>query len=168
MPSAKNIPSKKPDLNWLAEVREFAPPLRMDAPIWMREVRVNSGPVIPCGEKHGLEREGQALRRPDNPSLFEFHQLRKKLLPLLNQSLDALRRHRVNWQKFSPEERSRHPEIGVLLRQNQDLTMKLIILDRENEQSLLRRGLVPARDLPSVNRQGPHFVAELFRRQSVA
>jgi len=52
MPSPKNIPSKKPDLNWLAEVREFAPPLRMDEPIWMREVRVNSGPVIPCGEKH--------------------------------------------------------------------------------------------------------------------
>jgi hypothetical protein len=116
----------------------------------------------------GLEREGQALRHPDNPSLFEFHQLRKKLLPSLNQSLDALRRHRLKWQQLSREERARHPEIGLLLRQNQDLTMKLIILDRENEQSLLRRGLVPARELPSVNRQRPHFVAELYRRQSVA
>jgi hypothetical protein len=115
----------------------------------------------------GLEREGQALRRPDNPSLFEFHQLRKKLLPSLNLSLDALRRHRVNWRKLSREERARHPEIGALLRQNQDLTMKIIILDRENEQSLLRRGLVPARELPSVNRQRPHFVAELYRRQSL-
>jgi AraC-like DNA-binding protein/quercetin dioxygenase-like cupin family protein len=45
-------PSKTPDLNWLPEVREFVPPLRLDAPIWMREVRVNSGPVIPCGETH--------------------------------------------------------------------------------------------------------------------
>jgi hypothetical protein len=71
----------------------------------------------------------------------------------------------VNWQKFSPDERARHPEIGMLLRQNQDLTMKIIVLDRENEQSLLRRGLVPARELPSVNRQRPHFVAELYRRQ---
>jgi len=115
----------------------------------------------------GLEREGQTLRRPDNPSLFEFHQLRKKLLPLLAQSLDALRRHRLKWQKFSQEERARHPEIDILLRQNQDLSMKIIILDRENEQSLLRRGLVPARELPSVNRQRPHFVAELYRRQSV-
>jgi hypothetical protein len=52
MPSADNNPTKTPDLNWLAEVREFAPPLRLDAPIWMREVRVTSGPVIPCGEKH--------------------------------------------------------------------------------------------------------------------
>ncbi|HZM02592.1 MAG TPA: hypothetical protein VFC44_06180 [Candidatus Saccharimonadales bacterium] len=116
----------------------------------------------------GLEQEAQTLRRPDNPSLFESHQLRKNLLPSLNRSLDTLRRHRVHWQKLSHEERARHPEIGTLLRQNQDLTMKLILLDRENEQSLLRRGLVPARELPSVNRQRPHFVAELYRRQSVA
>ena len=112
-----------------------------------------------------VEREGQALRRTDNPSLFEFYQLRKNLLPRLNQSLDTLRRHRANWQKFSQDERARHPEIGMLLRQNQDLTMKIILLDRENEQSLLRRGLVPPRELPSVNRQRPHFVAELYRRQ---
>jgi flagellar biosynthesis/type III secretory pathway chaperone len=113
-----------------------------------------------------VEREGQALRRTDNPSLFEFYQHRKNLLPRLNQSLDTLRRHRANWQKFSQEERARHPEIGMLLRQNQDLTMKIIVLDRENEQSLLRRGLLPARELPSVNRQRPHFVADLYRRQS--
>ncbi len=114
----------------------------------------------------GLEREGQALRHPGHPSLFEFHQLRTRLLPSFKQSLEALRRHRVNWQKFSLEERALHPEVSLLLRQNQDLTMKLIILDRENEQSLLRRGLVPPRELPSVNRQRPHFVAELYRRQS--
>ena len=115
-----------------------------------------------------IEREGQALRRADQPSLYEFFQLRKNLLPRLNQSLDTLRRHRVNWQKFSQDERARHPEIGMLLRQNQDLTMKIIVLDRENEQSLLRRGLVPPRELPSVNRQRPHFVAELYRRQGAS
>src|SRR5882724_7138544 len=113
-----------------------------------------------------IEREGQALRRPDNPSLFEFFQLRKNLLPRLNQSLDTLRKHRVSWQKFSPDERARYSEIGNLLRQNQDLTMKIILLDRENEQSLLRRGLIPAGELPSPNRQRPHFVAELYRRRS--
>ena len=115
-----------------------------------------------------IERESQALRRVDQPSLFEFHQLRKNLLPRLNQSLDTLRKHRASWQKLSQEERARHPEIGMLLRQNQDLTMKVIVLDRENEQSLLRRGLVPARELPSVNRQRPHFVADLYRRQGAA
>ena len=73
--------------------------------------------------------------------------------------------NRLKWQQLAPEERSRHGDIARLLRQNQDLTMKIIVLDRENEQHLLRRGLVPARELPSVNRQRPHFVADLYRRQ---
>ncbi len=105
------------------------------------------------------------LRDPGKPAVFEFFQLKKTLLPRLNQSLDALRGHRVNWQKLGRDERARHPEIGMLLRQNQDLIMKIILLDRENEQTLLRRGLVPPRDLPSVNRQRPHFVAGLYSRQ---
>ncbi len=112
-----------------------------------------------------MEREGQALRRADQPSLSEFYQVKKNLLPRLNQSLDALRRHRIQWQRLSMDERARHPGIGMLLRQNQDLIMKIILLDRENEQSLLRRGLVPPRDLPSANRQRPNFVAALYRRQ---
>jgi DNA-directed RNA polymerase subunit H (RpoH/RPB5) len=69
---------------------------------------------------------------------------------------------------MSPEERARHPEVGPLLRRNQDAAMKFILLDRENEQGLLRRGLVPPKQLPSVNRQRPHFVAELYRRQGTS
>ncbi len=114
------------------------------------------------------EQEGQALRRSDKPSLSEFYQRKKNLLPRFNQSLDCLRKHRVNWQKLSLDERASCPEVGMLLRKNQDLTMKIIVLDRENEQALLRRGLVPPRELPSVNRQRPHFVADLYRRQGVA
>jgi flagellar biosynthesis/type III secretory pathway chaperone len=111
-----------------------------------------------------VEREGQALRRTDTPPLFEFFQFKKTLLPRLNRSLDTLRKHRISWQKFSLDERALHPGIGMLLRQNQDLIMKIILLDRENEQLLLRRGLVPARELPSPNRQRPHYVADLYRR----
>ncbi|MEP6662188.1 MAG: hypothetical protein ABJC04_00870 [Verrucomicrobiota bacterium] len=36
----------------------------------------------------------------------------------------------------------------------------------EREAQALRRGLIPARELPSVNQQPPHFVVELYRRQS--
>lgn len=114
-----------------------------------------------------VEREGQALRRPDPPPFAEFHQAKKNLLPRLSQSLDSLRRHRINWQKLGTDERARHPGIGMLLRQNQDLIMKIILLDRENEQSLLRRGLVPPRELPSAHRQRPHYVADLYRRQGL-
>jgi DNA-directed RNA polymerase subunit H (RpoH/RPB5) len=114
------------------------------------------------------QREGQCLRRPDKPPLFEFYQIKKNLLPRLNETLDRLRKHRVNWQRLSLDERARHGQVGTLLRRNQDLTMKIIVLDRENEQALLRRGLVPPRQLPPVNRQRPHFVADLYRRQGFA
>jgi len=114
------------------------------------------------------EREGQALRQPDSPSLFEFYQERKSLLPRLTQSLDTLRNHRMNWQRLSLEERAEHPQVGRMLRRNQDATMKVIVADRENEQHLLRRGLVPPRELPSVNRQRPHYVADLYKRGGVA
>jgi flagellar biosynthesis/type III secretory pathway chaperone len=133
--------------------------------------------IVECLNEHlgvcqellqATEQEGQALRRSDKPSLLEFYQRNKNLLPRFNQSLDCLRKHRVNWQSLSLDERGSWPEVGLLLRKNQDLTMKIIVLDRENEQALLRRGLVPPRELPSVNRQRPHFVADLYRRQGVA
>jgi superoxide dismutase len=111
-----------------------------------------------------IEKEGQSLRTPDNDAAFSCHQAKKNLLPRLNQSLDQLKSHRMYWQRLSPAERRQHPEISALLRLNQDVTMKILVLDRENEQTLLRRGLVPARQLPPVNRQRPHYVADLYRR----
>jgi len=111
-----------------------------------------------------VSREGEALRRADSRETGEVFQAKKNLLPRLNQSLDQLKRQRLHWQSASPAERARHPEVGALLRLNQDLTMKIIVLDRENEQALLRRGWVPPRHLPSANRQRPHFVAGLYQR----
>jgi DNA-directed RNA polymerase subunit H (RpoH/RPB5) len=110
------------------------------------------------------EREGKALRQPDAASLFEFYQTRKNLLPRFTESLEAVRKHRANWQRMSLDERAEHPQAPALMRRLQDLTMKVIVLDRENEQALLRRGLVPPRELPSINRQRPHFVADLYSR----
>ncbi len=114
------------------------------------------------------EEESLALRNSEKPALAGFCERKKNLLPRFNQSLDGMRKHRAHWQGLSLEERARWPEVGMLLRKNQDLTMKIIVLDRENEQALLRRGLVPPRQLPPANRQRPHFVADLYRRQGVA
>lgn len=111
-----------------------------------------------------VTREGEALRRADSAGAGEVFQAKKNLLPRLNQSLDQLKRQRLHWQSASPAERARHPEVGALLRLNQDLIMKIIVLDRENEQALLRRGWVPPRHLPSAHRQRPHFVAGRYQR----
>lgn len=112
-----------------------------------------------------VECENQSLRDAAKGPEFETHQAKKVLLLRLDQSLDQIRQHRTTWQKLGPAERAQCPEVAALLRQNQDLIMKIIVLDRENEQVLLRKGLVPARHLPPANRQRPHYVADLYRRQ---
>lgn len=112
-----------------------------------------------------IERESQALRQPDGSSPYDVFQARKEVLPRLEESLGKIRAHRNRWLAMSPAERAANPEVRNLIRQNQDLIMRLIVLDRENEQLLLRRGLVPAKQLPPVNRQRPHYVADLYRRQ---
>ena len=112
-------------------------------------------------------REGQSLRDAGQASQFEVCQARRRVLPRLNASLEALRRQRGLWQQRPPAERVQGPEAQALLRRNQDLIMKILVLDRENEQGLLRRGLVPARHIPAAGRQRPHFVAELYRRNGL-
>ena len=111
-----------------------------------------------------VERENQALRNAPSFNPGEFLQLRNSLLPRLDQSYKRLKEVRLAWQKLGSAERRRNTEVVGLFRQNQDLIMKIVLLDRDNEQVLLRRGLIPATQLPSVNRQRPHFVAELYRR----
>ncbi|MBI5385971.1 MAG: hypothetical protein HZA90_14935 [Verrucomicrobia bacterium] len=122
-----------------------------------------------CQEMLGIvSRENEALRGPDDFSAFPFHQQRKNLLASLDRSLNALRTHRVAWQRLSLDERARYPEVSALIRSNQDLIMKIVVFDRENEQALLRRGLVPPRHLPPAARQRPHYVADLYRRHTAA
>jgi hypothetical protein len=46
----------------------------------------------------------------------------------------------------------------------QDLLVKILQLDRENQQALLRRGLVPARHVASCAAPPSNYVANLYRR----
>jgi hypothetical protein len=110
--------------------------------------------------------ESEELRGGTPQPLAGQYPAKKDLLPRLAASLDVLAKTRAAWQATEPARRARLPEVSALVRQNQDLLMRIIVLDRENEQALLRQGLVPPRDLPSVNRQRPHFVTDLYRRQA--
>lgn len=110
-----------------------------------------------------VERENRSLHGPGPHDLAEFIQARKSLLPRLSQAYKSLKEVGFTWQQLGPTERQRHTEVSSLIRQNQDLIMKVVLLDRENEQAMLRRGLVPDAQLTSFNRQRQHFVAELYR-----
>jgi hypothetical protein len=113
-----------------------------------------------------VEQENTGLRQAESNATFQFYRTRKNLLPRLDDSLQRLRRHRQTWQRLSLEERAQQSDIGSLLRLNQALTMKILVLDRENGQALLRKGLVPPAHLPPANRQRPNYVASLYARQS--
>lgn len=119
-----------------------------------------------CRELLALaESESKFLRSEQTEGMTEANATRRQLLPRLNESVELARRHRLAWQELSAQDRASQPEMGFLIRQVQDLIMRVILLDRENEQGLLRKGLIPAREIPSSQRQRPHFVAELYRRQ---
>ena len=112
-----------------------------------------------------VEAENQSLRSSEIADIQSLISKRQAFIQRLQQSIEQLRKHRVLWQQMPQGEKSRNLEIGRLLKQNQELIMKIVMLDRENEQLLLRKGMVPAQHLPPVQRQQPHFVSELYRRQ---
>ena len=110
--------------------------------------------------------ENAALRDPETYQSGTHDSQRKDLLVQLNTLLNRLHTHRLHWQQTDPRERAEHPQIYRLIRIAQELAMKVIVLDRENEQKLLRRGFVPTRYVASSIPQQSHFVSELYRRHA--
>jgi hypothetical protein len=118
-----------------------------------------------CRELLQLAADENRLLRADPGFKPAQHDARRKdLLPRLDASLHRLRAHRMAWQQLPSTERSRRPEIDQLIRATQELAMKLILIDRENEQALLRRGLVPPRHLPSAESRQPGHVVSMYLR----
>lgn len=111
-------------------------------------------------------RENQALGTAAEYQPFEFHQGRKALLSRLDESLNLLRTWRQAWQRLDPRERSQYSEVKALLQATQDALVKILLLDRENQQALLRRGLLPARQVSNFASQPPHYAAQLYRRHA--
>lgn len=120
-----------------------------------------------CEEVMALAmRENQALTGADPYASFDFYQCRKNLLPRLETSLMALRKWRHRCQQAGPAEGAVGSDMRTLFESVQSLLMKVLLLDRDNQQALLRRGLMPAQQLPSRTGQQPHCVADVYRRHS--
>jgi hypothetical protein len=111
-------------------------------------------------------KENKAFKDSNAPSPLSLYQTKKQILPRLEQSAEQIRNCRLAWQARPPEERKKESEISQLLDQNQQLILKVIMLDRENEQILLRRGFGPPKEREPAVRQQPHFVAGLYRRSN--
>ena len=73
---------------------------------------------------------------------------------------------RAVWQRPGTEELARNPQLARLHQTALDTIMRVLVFDRENEQQLLRRGLLPARSLPPAEQSRPHYVAGLYQRHA--
>ena len=117
--------------------------------------------------------ENAALRAPQPWTSAPFDAQRKRLLPQLESVLIRLRSCREQWSQMNVGERARCGEINQLLRDIQNLLPRILQLDRENQQAMLRRGAVPATQVAEAARsavasQRPHFVAGLYQRHAAA
>jgi hypothetical protein len=113
-----------------------------------------------------VSREAQTLAGAREYPAFEFYQGRKALLLRLDEGLNLLRQWRLAWQRLDAVQRSQDSEVKVLLQTVQDSLVKILVLDRENQQALLRRGAVPATHLPAFRSHPPHYAAQVYRRHS--
>jgi hypothetical protein len=112
------------------------------------------------------KREHQALAGTTGYQQNEFYEKRKTLLQDIETMLPKFRRHRTAWQQISPLQRDHYTDLKRQFQNIQGLLMKVMLLDRENQQTMLKRGLVPANHLPAAATQRPHYVADLYRRNS--
>lgn len=90
---------------------------------------------------------------------------RRALLAELDRSLSRLRSERQAWQQVPAADKARYPQVTPLMRSTQDVLMRAILRDRENERQMLRAGRVPTRHLGKVQADiPPNYVANLYRR----
>jgi hypothetical protein len=111
-------------------------------------------------------REHQALDASETYESAEFYEARKSLLERLNQLTLCLKHWRSHWQKISLAERLHYPEIKLTVQMVQDLIVKILQLDRENQQALLRRGLVPVRHIAACAAPPSNHVLNLYRKHN--
>lgn len=120
-----------------------------------------------CGDLLLLaQEEAEALRQPGPFSATRIQAERKDLLVRLESSsrLVASQRNRSGQLKGLSYESP--PELVDLVRTTLDTIMRVLVIGRENEENLLRRGLLPARSLPRAEQSQPNFVALTYQRHA--
>ena len=133
-------------------------------PLFIQEMAAELRSYLTLCEEilHLSIRENQALSGQISYQPVEFQEKRRHLLPTVQTLLAQLRRRRIVWQQTPKPDRDRCTEITFLFQNIQDQLMKILLLDRENQQIMLRRGMVPANHLPAPAPK-PNYLASVYR-----
>jgi len=116
-----------------------------------------------------IQKEGiniDSMRAGESAEALILAGERKSILVKLNDFISEIKRLRVWWQSLPQSERIKHREFNAAIQQAQNLMLKIITRNRENEQKLLRLGKVPPKYIPSAECQRPHYVARLYGKNA--
>ena len=119
-----------------------------------------------CGQILAVvQQEHQQLKAGAVDDIAAFQAGRQGMLERLTTAQEGILAHQDSWTSLPAAERDKRPDIAKLLKESTDLIMKIVSLDRENEQLMLRHKLVPPNHLPPAERQNPSLVAKLYKNQ---
>ena len=113
-----------------------------------------------------VQEENRVLNSPTPRNAYAHADRRKELLERVTGSMVRVKAHKVVWEKLPLSERSKSMDISNLIKQNMDLIMKTVMLDRENEKLMLQHGMAPPDRLPSSRQNNPSAVAGMYQRHS--
>ena len=117
-----------------------------------------------CGEVLAtVQQEHQSLKTNQVEDLTQLQNRRQEMLERLTTAQAGIAAHKDAWGALNKAQKQTMPEIGQRLKQCTDLIMKIVSLDRENEQLMLRNKLVPPGHLPPAERQNPNLVAKIYK-----
>ena len=117
-----------------------------------------------CGEVLAtVQQEHQSLKTNQVEDLTQLQNSRQEMLERLTTAQAGISAHKDAWGALNKAQKQTMPEIGQRLKQCTDLIMKIVSLDRENEQLMLRNKLVPPGHLPPAERQNPNLVAKIYK-----
>lgn len=112
------------------------------------------------------QEESEALRQSGPFPAARIQAERKDLLVRLESSSRSIASQRNRWGQLNAPGGDTPPEFKDLVRTTLDTIMRVLVIGRENEENLLRRGLVPARSLPRAEQSQPNFVALTYQRHT--
>jgi hypothetical protein len=112
------------------------------------------------------QRESEALQDPAPYPAGETRARRQELLRRLESSWAEFARVRGQWERLNPDGGEPSAGFAALSQTVLDTIMRVLVLDRENEQGLLRRGLLPPQSIPAAERERPGFVAGIYQRNA--
>ena len=89
-----------------------------------------------CEEAYKLvQEENTILHSPTPRDAYAHAGRRKELLERVTGSMVRVKAHKALWEKLTPNERAKSMDISNLIKQNMDLIMKTVMLDRDERKN---------------------------------